>query len=82
MTFTNFTSAVVKTLGVCLSAYIGVWLLFVGGIVDIVHSFGPFHPGLFSFGLLKFLTCDIVALGILWSTFHIADWLKKEEANA
>lgn len=72
--FSAFTSNTTMLMGLLIALTVGLWM-FIGGIVDIIQSFSPFKARMFSFGLLKVLTCDLAALGILWVAAVISRWI-------
>ena len=54
-------AVMVALIGVVLGVYIGVWLLFIGGIVDIIEAIKavPVDSFKFAFGIVKFLFAPI-----------------------
>ena len=83
MSFAKFTSKAITYLGIGIGLYVSVWVFLIGGIINLIDSFGPFKAGLFSFGLAKVLTCDIVFLTIFGLTTLLAGWIKEnEEVNS
>ena len=56
-------------LSVFLALYVGVWLCFIGGITEMIHSVqaSPMDAIHFAIGLAKFLGAGI----LVWLTFFI-----------
>jgi len=56
-------------IGVIGGVYFGLWVCFVGGIVDIIHGFQsePWAATQIAFGVLKFFVSSLVG----WGTFLI-----------
>lgn len=48
--------------GIALGIYVGVWLMFVGGIVQIVNSFNPVNGLGIALGIAKVVFCEIGGL--------------------
>lgn len=45
--------------GIALGLYIGVWLMFVGGIIQIVNSINPANGLGIALGILRIVFCGI-----------------------
>ncbi|MEI6388175.1 MAG: hypothetical protein WCQ50_16235 [Spirochaetota bacterium] len=78
MSFSKFTASLITVLGTGVGLYASVWVFLIGGILNLIDAFGPFQAGLFSFGLAKVLTCDVVFLTIFGLTTLLANWVHKE----
>lgn len=47
-------------LSIALALYVGVWLLFVGGIVQVINSINPLDGMAIAIGILKIISASIV----------------------
>lgn len=45
--------------GIILGIYVGVWLMFVGGIIQIVNSINPANGLGIALGILRIVFCGI-----------------------
>lgn len=48
--------------GIILGLYIGIYVLFVGGIMQIVNNIEPLHAKEIVIGILKLVFCELGAL--------------------
>lgn len=51
--------------GIALGIYVGVWLMFVGGIVQIVNSINPINGLGIALGIARIVFCEVGGL-IAW----------------
>ena len=51
---------IVVTVG--LGIYVGLWLMFIGGIVDIVNAINPLNGLQIALGICKIVFCEVGAL--------------------
>jgi hypothetical protein len=61
----GFLVFIIWTIGGCLAAYLGLWMFFIGGIVQVVQSCSPVDAMGIAFGVLKVLLAQFV----FWVTF-------------
>lgn len=61
---------------IVLGLYVGVWLMFVGGIVQIVNSINPINGLQIGIGICKIVFCEVAGL-IPMLGFFIAGILEK-----
>ena len=55
----------IAIVGIALWIYVGVWLMFVGGIVQIVNSINPINGLGIALGLARRVFCEVGGL-IAW----------------
>lgn len=55
----------IAIVGIALGIYIGVWLMFIGGITQIVNSINPVNGLGIAFGIARIVFCEIGGL-ITW----------------
>ena len=55
----------IAIVGIALGIYVGVWLMFIGGITQIVNSINPINGLGIAFGIVRIVFCEIGAL-IAW----------------
>lgn len=51
--------------GIALGIYVGVWLMFIGGIVQIVNSINPTNVLGIALGIVRIVFCEVGGL-IAW----------------
>lgn len=51
--------------GIALGIYVGVWLMFVGGIVQIINSINPTNGLGIALGIVRIVFCEVGVL-IAW----------------
>ena len=51
--------------GIALGIYVGVWLMFIGGIVQIVNSINPTNGLGIALGIVRIVFCEVGGL-IAW----------------
>lgn len=51
---------IVVTVG--LGIYVGLWLMFIGGIVDIVNAINPLNGLQIALGICKIVFCEVGVL--------------------
>ena len=51
---------IVVTVG--LGIYVGLWLMFIGGIVDIVNAINPLNGLQIALGICKIVFCEVGTL--------------------
>lgn len=51
--------------GIALGIYVGVWLMFIGGIVQIVNSINPLNGLGMALGIARIIFCEVGGL-IAW----------------
>lgn len=47
---------------IILGAYVGIWVMLVGGIIQIVNSINPVNGMGIAIGIIKILFCEIAGL--------------------
>ena len=69
----RFLSILCMILGVVLGIYVGLWLLCIGGIVQIVNAvqMNPMDGFSIDIGILKFICSGEVGVIIAWIGFII-----------
>lgn len=55
----------IAIVGIALGIYVGVWLMFIGGITQIVNSINPVNGLGIAFGIARIVFCGIGGL-ITW----------------
>ena len=55
----------IAIVGIALGIYVGVWLMFVGGIVQIVNSINPINGLGIALGMARIVFCEVGGL-IAW----------------
>ena len=55
----------IAIVGIALGIYVGVWLMFVGGIVQIVNSINPINGLGIALGIARIVYCEVGGL-IAW----------------
>lgn len=55
----------IAIVGIALGIYVGVWLMFVGGIVQIVNSINPINGLGIALGIARIVFCEVGGL-IAW----------------
>jgi len=56
-------------LSVILGLYVGVWLLFIGGIIQVFSNLDPLNTVEIGWGIVKFLTANIVGYFTFFGLF-------------
>lgn len=55
----------IAIVGIALGIYVGVWLMFIGGIVQIVNSINPTNGLGIALGIVRIVFCEVGGL-IAW----------------
>ena len=55
----------IAIVGIALGIYVGAWLMFIGGITQIVNSINPVNGLGIALGIAKIIFCEIGGL-IAW----------------
>lgn len=55
----------IAIVGIALGIYVGVWLMFIGGIVQIVNSINPLNGLGIALGIVRIVFCEVGVL-IAW----------------
>lgn len=55
-------SVLIIIISILLGLYVGVWLLFAGGIIQIVNSINPLNGGGIALGIVKIIFCEIAVV--------------------
>ena len=58
----TFLKIFIIVLTVALGIYVGLWLMFIGGIVDIVNAINPLNGLQIALGICKIVFCEVGAL--------------------
>ena len=67
----------ITILGIALGIYVGVWLMLVGGIVQIINSINPVNGLGIALGIVRIIFCEVGALiAYLGMTIGTFTWLK------
>lgn len=45
--------------GIVLGIYVGIWLMFAGGIIQIVNSINPINGLGIALGILRIIFCEV-----------------------
>ncbi len=56
---------IIAIIGIALGIYVGFWLMFVGGITQIINSINPVNGLGIALGIAKIIFCEIGGL-IAW----------------
>lgn len=56
---------IIAIIGIALGIYVGFWLMFVGGITQIINSINPVNGLGIALGIAKIIFCEIGRL-IAW----------------
>lgn len=64
---------IIAILGIALGIYVGIWLMFVGGISQIINSINPVNGVGIAMGIARIVFCEvggfIVWLGIALGSY-------------
>lgn len=60
---------------IILGLYVGIWLMFIGGIIQIVNGINPLSAIDIAIGILRIVFCEIAGL-IPMAGFFIAGMLE------
>lgn len=63
-------------ISIILGLYVGIWLMFVGGIIQIVNGINPLNGINIAIGICRIVFCEIAAIIPLLGVF-IAGILEK-----
>lgn len=55
-------SKVIFIASIILGLYVGVWLMFVGGIIQIINAINPLNSMAIAIGICKIVFCEIATL--------------------
>ena len=68
-----FIGIIIAILGIALGIYVGFWLMFVGGISQIINSINPVNGFGIAIGIARIVFCEIGGfiawLGIVIGSF-------------
>ncbi len=64
--------------GIALGIYVGVWLMFIGGIVQIVNSINPVNGLGIALGIARIIFCEVGGL-ITWLGIAIGSVIGLED---
>lgn len=64
--------------GIALGIYVGVWLMFIGGIVQIVNSINPTNGLGIALGIVRIVFCEVGVL-IAWLGIAIGSVIGLED---
>lgn len=64
--------------GIALGIYVGVWLMFIGGIVQIVNSINPLNGLGIALGIVRIVFCEVGVL-IAWLGIAIGSGIGLED---
>lgn len=64
--------------GIALGIYVGVWLMFIGGIVQIVNSINPLNGLGIALGIARIIFCEVGVL-IAWLGIAIGSVIGLED---
>lgn len=65
----KISGVIIIILSWILAGYIGIWLLFAGGIIQIINSLDPVYATGIAIGIIKILFCGIANLIAYIGTF-------------
>lgn len=68
----------IAIVGISLGIYVGVWLMFVGGIVQIVNSINPLNGLGIALGIVRIVFCEVGVL-IAWLGIAIGSVIGLED---
>lgn len=58
----KFISILIVVLSILLGIYLGVWVMFIGGIVQIVNSINPLDAWGIAWGVCRIVFCELAAI--------------------
>lgn len=68
----------IAIVGIALGIYVGVWLMFVGGIVQIINSINPINGLGIDLGIARIIFCEVGGL-IAWLGIAIGSVIGLED---
>lgn len=68
----------IAIVGIALGIYVGVWLMFIGGIVQIVNSINPTNGLGIALGIVRIVFCEVGVL-IAWLGIAIGSVIGLED---
>lgn len=68
----------ITIVGIALGIYVGVWLMFVGGIVQIINSINPTNGLGIALGIVRIVFCEVGVL-IAWLGIAIGSVIGLED---
>lgn len=68
----------IEIAGIALGIYVGVWLMFVGGIVQIINSINPTNGLGIALGIVRIVFCEVGVL-IAWLGIAIGSVIGLED---
>ncbi len=68
----------IAIVGIALGIYVGVWLMFVGGIVQIINSINPINGLGIALGIARIIFCEVGGL-IAWLGIAIGSVIGLED---
>lgn len=58
----KFLSILIAVASILLGIYLGVWVMFIGGIVQVVNSINPVNALGIAIGICKVVLCEIAGI--------------------
>ena len=68
----------IAIVGIALGIYVGVWLMFVGGIVQMINSINPINGLGIALGIARIIFCEVGGL-IAWLGIAIGSVIGLED---
>lgn len=68
----------IAIVGIALGIYVGVWLMFIGGIVQIINSINPTNGLGIALGIVRIVFCEVGVL-IAWLGIAIGSVIGLED---
>lgn len=72
----RFLQVLIVTASIILGLYVGIWLMFAGGIIQIVNGINPLNGIDIAIGICKIVFCEVAGL-IPMAGFLIAGILEE-----
>lgn len=70
----KFIGIIIAILGIALGIYVGFWLMFVGGISQIINSINPVDGFGIAIGIARIVFCEIGGF-IAWLGIAIGSFI-------
>ena len=56
------TKIIIMAISIIIALYVGVWVMFAGGIIQIINGISPLNGTDIAIGILKIIFCEIAGL--------------------
>lgn len=58
----NILSKAIIVISIILGLYVGIWLMFIGGIMQIINAISPLDSMAIAIGICKIVFCEVATL--------------------